>query len=94
MIETIKGVEKKEKEIWFRRKRYGWGWYPASWKGWMVTFGYIVLVVAGAYGIPFFEAGNNTSLILIYLIVISILFIAIAWKKGESLRWQWGDKRK
>ena len=22
---------------WFRRKRFGWGWTPISWEGWVAT---------------------------------------------------------
>jgi hypothetical protein len=30
-------VSKPEK-LWFRAKRYGWGWTPTSWQGWLVMF--------------------------------------------------------
>lgn len=23
---------------WFRKKKYGWGWVPNSWQGWLVIF--------------------------------------------------------
>lgn len=30
---------------WFGPKRLGWGWSPASWQGWAVTAGFVVVVV-------------------------------------------------
>lgn len=33
---------------WFRPKRVGWGWSPASWEGWTVTAAVVVLVVLSA----------------------------------------------
>lgn len=32
------------KNAWFGPKRWGWGWSPASWQGWVAT---IVFAVAG-----------------------------------------------
>jgi hypothetical protein len=29
---------------WFGPKRLGWGWSPASWQGWAVTAGFVVVV--------------------------------------------------
>ena len=39
------GRRHMENKFWFKRKKYGWGWRPASYEGWAVTlavFGYIV----------------------------------------------------
>jgi len=32
------------KTYWFARKTFGWGWTPASWQGWLVTAGFLVIV--------------------------------------------------
>ena len=29
---------------WFGRKRFGWGWSPCSWEGWLLT-ALVVLVI-------------------------------------------------
>ena len=84
---------RERKEIWFRRKRYGWGWYPANWKGWATTLVYTVLAVGGSCIIHLFVTGNSLIWPMAYLLVISILFVAIAWKMGEPPHWQWGEKK-
>ena len=33
----------KKGNLWFRRKKYGWGWTPSTWQGWTVV-GFILLV--------------------------------------------------
>ena len=31
------------KTAWFGPKRYGWGWSPRSWQGWVVTIAFGVM---------------------------------------------------
>lgn len=33
------------KQLWFKRKTYGWGWVPVTWQGWLLTFGYVALLL-------------------------------------------------
>ena len=33
---------------WFPARRYGWGWgLPATWQGWLVLAGYVLLALVG-----------------------------------------------
>lgn len=34
--------KKNEKKFWFKRKRYGYGWAPSTWQGWLVIAVYVV----------------------------------------------------
>jgi hypothetical protein len=81
------------KKIWFRRKWYGWGWFPANWKGWAVTLAYVALAAGGSYFFSLFRAESSASWSVAYLFAMSFIFIGIAWKTGESPRWQWGRKK-
>lgn len=79
---------------WFKRKLYGFGWTPAKWEGWAVLFGYVTLV----FTLVFIQAPETADAdvaknILLPILAATILFIAIAWRTGESLKWQWGDKK-
>jgi len=31
------------KTAWFGPRRYGWGWSPSSWQGWVVTIAFVVV---------------------------------------------------
>lgn len=83
-----------EKKIWFKRKIYGWGWYPATWQGWLVTAVYIAVILASAAtvdeGSPAREVAFTFAL---PVILATVAFIRIAYKKGEAPRWQWGKKK-
>ncbi|HEX3538453.1 MAG TPA: hypothetical protein VHU15_16970 [Stellaceae bacterium] len=38
-----------ERPLWFKARRYGWGWTPASPEGWIVTIVAGVALLAGNY---------------------------------------------
>ena len=74
---------------WFPARRYGWGWgFPITWEGWLTFAVFFGLVVAGIFIFPPKEA---LVAYLLYLTVLSLLLIAIAWFKGEPPRWRWGN---
>jgi predicted GH43/DUF377 family glycosyl hydrolase len=33
---ATEGTPDQKRIFWFRAKEYGWGWYPATWEGWLV----------------------------------------------------------
>jgi len=33
-------------KLWFKAKRYGWGWTPACWQGWLVLGVYFAVLIA------------------------------------------------
>jgi hypothetical protein len=84
---------------WFKRKLYGWGWVPVKWQGWCVIFLYILLILslvlireAAIPGNP--DSGSNFLTFALPIVVLTVLLIIVAYKKGEKPRWQWGKPRK
>lgn len=83
---------------WFRPKRYGWGVEPISWEGWLATIVFILLMLAGAYFIGFFEEPITKAKVYQFLALV-LIFTAgfINWTRDKmegELRWQWGKKKK
>jgi hypothetical protein len=77
-----------KQNYWFPAKRYGWGWgLPSSWQGWVVLTVFIVLFGAGFLVFP---PNRELGLYLAYVGILSALFGAICWLKGEPPRWRWG----
>ena len=74
-------------KIWFRRKLYGWGWYPVTWEGWAVILVW-ALIFTSLVAKMEYEGLNN---ILFVLISVGLL-IYVCYKKGEKPRWQWGKR--
>ncbi len=83
------------KRYWFRAKKYGWGWWPSSWEGWIVSAVYIFLVfICSLINAP--QSFSEKYLLLTILpgvLALSIIFIIICYITGEKPHWQWGDKK-
>jgi len=73
-------------QAWFAAKRYGYGWgLPARWQGWLVLSVYLfALLFAGL------EFGRSPRQFAAYVIILSVLLVAICAWKGEAPRWRWG----
>ena len=82
---------KNKKKLWFASKKYGIGWgLPVSWEGWVVLMGYLILVLVAT---PFLEKSPILfPLYMIYLFVLTGILILICYKRGEPMKWRWGDK--
>lgn len=87
---------KTDKQYWFKRRRYGWGWFPASWQGWAVFTVFIgVLVVSGLVllpGAPRNQLTNNVLMFLAIMFTTVLVLIAVALVKGPKPHWRWGKK--
>ena len=57
-------TETDEQPLWFRARRYGWGWTPASAEGWIVTIVFAVALLGGNFVIATLaqEVHNTGSL--------------------------------
>lgn len=82
------------KKLWFRRKWYGWGWFPVTWEGWTV----IAVYLAAVYGLVFyFSPRISEDDVLLYIVaptlVLTVLLLWICYKTGESPKWQWGPPK-
>lgn len=77
--------------FWFPAKRYGWGWgFPVRWQGWVVFASYAALIYLGLDF--FFEPRRDRVALAAYVLVLSVLLVAICWLKGERPAWRWGKK--
>ncbi len=76
-------------ELWFKRRRYGWGWAPVTWQGWAVVAIYVALVVAGALTLGEGETGE-VMLFLLFVAILTVTLVQISLVKGPKPRWRWG----
>ncbi|MDD5649887.1 MAG: hypothetical protein PHF86_05610 [Candidatus Nanoarchaeia archaeon] len=81
-----------KKDLWFRAKKYGYGWYPINWKGWIVILIYVILLISWiTLFFNFYSLEKNWIIYLIGIFILSSILVFISWKKGEKARWRWGD---
>jgi hypothetical protein len=74
-------------KAWFCSKTYGWGWgLPIKWQGWVTLLLYLGAMTIGAIWLP----TKHLWLFILFCVVVSGMFIAICYWKGESPRWRWG----
>lgn len=80
-----------EKKLWFKAKRFGWGWTPATWEGWLV----LVLYLVGIAPVFIFNNTQPESFFEVLrlfpqVLVITVFLIIICYVTGEKPRWRWG----
>ena len=83
------------KKLWFKRKKYGYGWVPASIEGYFVLFVYLVLIISTTY---ITDAKSNSISDTLFRAAFNFLFftlglVFICYKKGEKPKWTWGNKK-
>ncbi len=81
------------RRLWFKRKWFGWGWYPATWEGWLATAAYAALLVF--FGRTLDEAATPQDVAFTFLLpvlILTIAFIRLCYRMGEKPRWQWGKE--
>lgn len=84
------------KDPWFKRKRYGWGWVPATREGWAVMFLYIAVNLLLFRAIDLGSHSGSDTLINFaprFLLTTLGLYLICSFA-GEKPKWQWGNKRK
>ena len=82
---------KQEKDIWFPAKKFGIGWrLPVTWQGWVVSLSYLLIILGGSFTLA--DTPRSKMFFLLFALALTILFIYICIKKGEKLKWRWGDK--
>jgi hypothetical protein len=76
--------------IWFVRKKYGWGWTPANWQGWLIIILYLALFVL--WGKIFLSQNTTAGAVKFFVLVFvqTVLLIVISYVKGEKPKWSWG----
>lgn len=92
MSDASKGPKK---DLWFRNKTYGYGWYPVTWQGWLAIVVYVVVISVVAYVFAWYIPDEVlfTWVYTPFVFVVTAVLIFVSYKKGEKPRWQWGKKK-
>jgi hypothetical protein len=85
-------MDKSQKKLWFKSKSYGWGWYPVTWQGWIITLVYIVFLayIFTVSDLDSHSVSDTLISVSVPFILSSSLLIWICYKKGEKPTWRWG----
>ncbi|QQR60313.1 hypothetical protein IPH19_02745 [Candidatus Uhrbacteria bacterium] len=85
-----------KRPIWFKAKTYGYGWYPATWQGWLMILLWVVLLGLNAWRLMSTDMPpvENTIEFVAETLVMTAVLIYISYKTGEPPRWRWGKDDK
>lgn len=78
------------KRPWFKNKTYGYGWFPATWQGWLTLAIYLVLISVISLSIK--DTEQMPLYFLPEVLFLTILLLLIAYLTGEKPRWRWGNQ--
>jgi len=83
-----------KKPLWFKAKRYGWGWTPVTWQGWLVIAVFVGLIVSDCLRLHVGTAQEPAAYLswLVDAIFLVLVLVGITWRTGEKPRWRWGGK--
>lgn len=86
------------KKYWFQPKTYGYGLFPISWEGWVMTLIFVGLIMVSAYTNNIFTdvpSSQNVWRFLFDLFILSCLLLIFAKDRTDGeIRWNWGKIRK
>jgi len=85
-------IHSDPKRLWFRAKRYGWGWYPVTWQGWGVLVMYIFSVIdrSTRFAARPQTAFNTWTELIPQIYILTVFLIIICYATGEKPAWRWG----
>jgi len=84
------------KIYWFKAKKYGWGWYPSSWQGWLIILAYCIAIIKIFVLVDGTSHSGSDTLngALPIAAALTIFLIFICYRTGEKPEWRWGSKTK
>lgn len=76
--------------LWFKRRRYGYGWTPVTWQGWIAVGLFLAVILGGAALAIDAQSDVATVIYLNFVIASALLLIGVSLQKGPLPKWRWG----
>lgn len=78
--------------LWFRAKRFGYGWYPCTWQGWAILLMYVFAITADVVFMNNHSHSVSDMLMNWFprFYILTVFLIIICDAKGEKATWRWG----
>ncbi|MBP6884896.1 MAG: hypothetical protein KBC17_03700 [Candidatus Pacebacteria bacterium] len=86
----------EEKKLWFKAKRFGWGWTPCTWQGW----GILAMYIFALFSLGIFSEKGSISDFDFFIhffpvvLIMTVFLIIICYAYGEKPKWNWGFSNK
>jgi hypothetical protein len=83
------------KKYWMKRRRYGWGWTPTTWQGWLFIFSQTIILLIAASQLPTKAIHPSVDQVLKLLAILVCVFLAlitVGSQTGPMPHWRWGKE--
>lgn len=100
-------MKQRKTKLWFKAKRYGWGWTPVTLQGWLITLVFALLYTLLSIGFISWLGAATEALAVDYrglslstleflaaFTLLTYALIRICTRFGEKPAWRWGDTDK
>lgn len=90
-----KKTRKPTTTYWFKRRRYGWGYTPVTWQGWLVIITFVLGLISAARKLPDDPSDASESQLIKFFVTLGIaiiLLITVSLITGPKPHWRWGKK--
>jgi len=80
-------------KYWFKRKRYGYGWVPCSWEGWLfISVAVISISLCTTFLFSRYEEPTAEMWAIYWGVLIAhfVVMLAVTYMKGPKPKWRWG----
>ncbi|MEK7605762.1 MAG: hypothetical protein AAB478_04570 [Patescibacteria group bacterium] len=80
---------------WSKAKKISFGWYPATWQGWLTLAIYLILEIKLAFIYserlrdPLFNQTVSTVIFFFLTAVLTSILVLISYHRGEKASWRW-----
>ena len=90
----LREMSSKPNQLWFRAKRWGWGWYPCTWQGWAIIAMYVFALVNGVFWIKDHVITTRDLFVRVLpsFYIMTVFLTIICYATGEKPLWRWGRK--
>lgn len=83
------------RKYWFKRRRYGYGWTPTTWQGWLTVLIYFVLILLAGWLLENNgdEPSSDDMVVFFTVLIVStgLLFVITAYTAPKA-KWRWGKR--
>jgi hypothetical protein len=83
------------KKNWMKRRRYGWGWIPTTWQGWLFVVLQIGVLFFAALQLPPKPAQPSEGQLVKLFIIVGLVVTSLALVSSRTApkpHWRWGKK--
>jgi hypothetical protein len=88
-------MNNNNKKYWMKRRRYGWGWVPTAWQGWLFVVLQVAVLLVAASQLPAKPSQPSVGQLVRLFIIVGLVIASLALvssRTAPSPHWRWGKK--